>query len=209
MTELSAIAFDWGGVFTEGTFDSCAVQNLAQAFEVKVDEVAQTYFPLMEAFEAGAFDLEAFHRKFLEHAGLTLPYRTFRETFLGSVRERAAMFEVLNSIPKAYTVAMLSNNVPVLCDRVRDDPRYSRIEHFVFSNEIGVRKPDPEAFKRLTEALGAPPEATVFVDDNSGNIESCRKLGYQGILLEGFENFSAHWAELLPSLALPVAKNDG
>jgi FMN phosphatase YigB (HAD superfamily) len=60
---------------------------------------------------------------------------------------------------------MLSNNVPVLCDRVRDDPRTARIERFVFSNEIGVRKPDPAAFMALAEALQLAPHEIVFVDD--------------------------------------------
>lgn len=201
MTEIKAIAFDWGGIFTEGTFDSSAVRNLARAFGVKEDEIAKTYFPLMEVFEAGAFDMATFHRRFLEHSGLTLPYETFRATFLGSVRERAAMFEVLSSIPAGYTVGMLSNNVPILCDTVRDDPRYRRIEHFVFSNEIRVRKPDPAAFAALSGALGVPPEATVFVDDNVGNIETCRTLGYQGILLDSFASFAAQWNAVLPELA--------
>jgi putative hydrolase of the HAD superfamily len=202
MTEIKAIAFDWGGIFTEGTFDGGAVRNLARASGVKEDEIAKSYFPLMEAFEVGAFSMAAFHQRFLERSGLTLPFETFRATFLGSVRERAAMFEVLASIPEHYTVGMLSNNVPVLCDAVRGDPRYSRIEHFVFSNEIAVRKPDPRAFAALSAALGVPPEATVFVDDNVGNIEACRKLGYRGILLEHFRGFRQAWDACLPELAL-------
>ena len=101
---------------------------------------------------------QSFTGSFVEETSLDLSEDTFRKTFLGSVRERAAMFDVLNAIPQSYTVGMLSNNVPVLCDTVRDDPRMSRFESFVFSNEIGVRKPDAEAFAKLSEALKRPPE---------------------------------------------------
>lgn len=198
---ISAIAFDWGGVFTEGTFDSSAVRNLARAFGVGEEEVGATYFPVMEHFEAGAFDFPTFHQLFLERSGLSLSYPLFRETFLGSVTERPVMFELLSVIPERYTVGMLSNNVPVLCDQVRDDPRYRRVEHFVFSNEIGVRKPDPVAFAALSSALGTPPEVTVFVDDNEANIAACRELGYQGILLDSVASFSDQWRLLLPELA--------
>lgn len=197
---ISAIAFDWGGVFTEGTFDGSAVRNLAGAFGVSEDEIGKTYFPLMERFEAGAFDFPRFHEHFLERSGLSLPLATFKETFLDSVKERAAMFGLLASIPRRYTVGMLSNNVAVLCDRVRDDPRLARIEHFVFSNELGVRKPDPAAFAALTEALGVPPGATVFIDDNEANIAACRDLGYRGILLDSVASFAEEWRLLLPEL---------
>ena len=114
----------------------------------------------------GAFDFSEFHRQFVEGTSLDLSEDTFRKTFLCSVRERAPMFDVLNAIPQSYTVGMLSNNVPILCDTVRDDPRMSRFESFVFSNEIGARKPDAEAFAKLTEALERPPEETIFIDDN-------------------------------------------
>ena len=200
---ITAIAFAWGGIFTEGTFDSSAVSNLAKLTGVSEERIAETYYPLMEHFEVGAFDFPEFHRRFTEGTSLALGEGTFRETFLGSVRERAAMFDVLNAIPQDYTVGMLSNNVPVLCDTVRDDPRMSRFEHFVFSNEIGVRKPDAEAFAKLTEALEHPPEQTVFIDDNEDNIAACNNLGYQGILLDSFGNFVARFRELLPDISLP------
>lgn len=198
---IRAIAFDWGGVFTEGTFDSSAVRNLAALAHTTPEALGATYFPLMEDFEAGAFDFDGFAAKFLARSGLDLDPGAVRKTFLSSVRERTAMFAVLGSIPAAYTVGMLSNNVPVLCDRVRDDTRMARVEHFVFSNEIGVRKPDPAAFEALTEALGVPPEATSFIDDNEANIAAANDLGFDGILLDTFPGFVDRWRARFPELA--------
>ena len=200
---ITAIAFDWGGIFTQGTFDSSAVTNLAKVTGTSEASIAETYYPLMEHFEVGAFDFPEFHRRFVEGTSLALGENTFRKIFLGSVRERSLMFDVLNAIPQDYTVGMLSNNVPVLCDTVRADPRMSRSQHFVFSNEIGVRKPDAEAFAKLTEVLEHQPEQTVFIDDNEDNIAACNDLGYQGILLDTFENFVARFQELLPDISLP------
>ena len=202
-TNITAIAFDWGGIFTKGTFDSSAVTNLAKVTGASEERIAETYYPLMEHFEVGAFDFPEFHRRFAEGTSLVLNENTFRKTFLGSVRERSMMFDVLSAIPQDYTVGMLSNNVPVLCDTVRDDPRMNRFKHFVFSNEIGVRKPDAAAFAKLSEALGHPPEQTVFIDDNEANIAACNELDYQGILLDSFENFVARFQERLPNISLP------
>ena len=198
---IRAIAFDWGGIFTEGTFDSSAVRNLAALTNTSVEEIGATYFPLMEEFEVGAFDIDGFIERFREASGVDVDASVLRKTFLGSVRERTAMFAVLGSIPPEYTVGMLSNNVPVLCDRVRDDKRMARIEHFVFSNEIGVRKPNPDAFAALTAVLGVPPTHTVFIDDSQANISAANDLGFDGVLLDTFEGFVERWRARFPDLA--------
>ncbi len=200
---ITAIAFDWGGIFTENTFDSSAIGNLAHATGQSDAQISGVYLPLMAHFEAGAFDLDAFIHRFLRESGADLGGSEVREIFLGSVVERRAMFELLARIPGKYTVGMLSNNVEVLCDSVRDDPRMSRIDHFVFSNEIKVRKPDPKAFEALTVALAKPPEETVFVDDNEDNIAACNALGYRGILLDTYDGFAEAWRTLLPDIPLP------
>jgi putative hydrolase of the HAD superfamily len=200
MPTIDAIAFDWGGVFTEGTFDSSAVRNLAALFGVSEAEVGAHYYPLMSELERGAFDLHAFYQQFCERSGLHAPEAHFRESFLGAVRERPGMFELVQRIPERYRVGMLSNNVPVLCDLVRNDPRLKRIEHFVFSNEIGVRKPDARAFGKLNEALGVSPEVTVFVDDNPDNIAAARALGYHALLLDHVAAFKEAWQALLPDV---------
>jgi len=202
---VRAVAFDWGGVFTEGTFDGRAVQALASLFGRDEDDVAAAYYPLMEHFEVGAFDLPGFHQRLLRDLHAEADLASFRKAFLGAARERPAMFELLAGLPQRYAVAMLSNNVPELCDRVRADPRMARVERFVFSNEIGARKPDARAFAALGEALALPPEATIFVDDNAGNIEACRALGYRGILLDTPAGFAERWRAHVPELTSLVA----
>lgn len=197
---IRAIAFDWGGVFTEGTFDQSAIIALARRTGRDPAAIERPYLDLMADFETGAFDMTGFHRRFLDATGVDLDERSFAETFLGAVRERTAMFAVLGAIPADYAVGMLSNNVPVLCDRVRDDPRMQRIERFVFSNEIGVRKPDPAAFTALTDALDVPPESTVFIDDAERNVVAARDLGFAAIHLVDVGTFLADWRAFLPDV---------
>jgi putative hydrolase of the HAD superfamily len=110
------------------------------------------------------------------------------------------MYAVLGSIPPEYTVGVLSNNVPDLCDLVRDDVRMQRVETWVFSNEIGVRKPDPRAFAALSEALDVPPHETVFIDDAERNVQAARSLGFHVIHLADMQGFLAGWAALLPDV---------
>lgn len=205
---FDAIAFDWGGIFTVGTFDGTAATNLSRATGLERSAIEPIYLRLMADFEIGAFRMPGFHQRFCEATGTDLPLEEFRRVFLGSVRERAAMFELLAGIPDGYRVGMLSNNSPELCDLVRDDPRNARFEVFVFSNEIGVRKPSPEAFGALSEALGVPPRRTVFIDDNADNIAACEALGFTGLLLDEPRAFAQRWRAALPELPLPAGFED-
>lgn len=204
---IRAVAFDWGGIFTEGTFDSDAVANLAALLEVAEERLEGVYYPLMAHFEAGEFGLEEFVARFRQESGLTFDEGEFRDTFLASGRDRPRMYEVLNAIPRSYRVAVLSNNVPVLCDRVRSDPRMERVETFLFSNELGVRKPAEAAYRRLREAVDLPAGEVLFIDDSEANIAACRELGFTGIHFRDFEQFGSELSRLVPELA-PTG-NDG
>ena len=113
------------------------------------------------------------------------------------------MYSLIGSLPAGLRVGVLSNNVPELCDVVRYDPRLARVDAFVFSNEIGVRKPQREAFDALSEALGTPADLTVFVDDNLDNIAACSALGFTGLLIDTPAGFAERWRMTLPQILLP------
>ncbi len=200
---LRAIAFDWGGVFTEGTFDSRAHARMAELHGLDAADVLPIYLDLMEGFEVGEFDMPEFHARFQAAVGRASTLDAFREAFLGAVRERRAMYDLLASLPDDVPLALLSNNSPELCDVVRDDPRMRKLMTFVFSNEIGVRKPDERAFAALSSALDLPPNEIVFVDDNRDNIEACERLGFVGLLCDTVAGFAARWRSLFPDLPLP------
>lgn len=200
---IRAVAFDWGGVFTVGTFDHRAARALAVLHDLPPATVEPRYLALMAEFEVGAFDLPEFHRRFQQAVGRSSDLEAFRRAFLTAARERPTMYRLLASLPPDLVVGVLSNNVPELCDTVRSDPRMARVDAFVFSNEIGVRKPDPRAFAGLTAAIGVPPAQTVFVDDNATNVAAADALGYHGLLIDDVVRFAQRWRALLPSLPLP------
>ncbi len=53
----------------------------------------------------------------------------------------------------------------------------------VVSCEIGLRKPDPEIYAHVTEALDVAPTTTVLLDDFAGNVNGAHAVGWQGILV--------------------------
>lgn len=184
-----AIAFDWGGVFTVGTFDGRSTGRLAEKYGLSVDVVRQHYFALIHHLEIGEWTLPAFWTVFSERIGLVgVSYADFEMLYIGSILENAPMYAFLPSIPQDFTVGLLSNNYPVVSDHLDADPRWARFDAKVFSNRIGVKKPDSRAFEALTLALGVAPSGTVFVDDVQENLDAASRLGFSTILYDAHDH---------------------
>lgn len=64
-------------------------------------------------------------------------------------------------------------------------PRYAELlSHFrdiFLSSSIGLRKPDPEAFDHVVQAIGVPAGRIVFFDDLAENIAGARACGIQAV----------------------------
>ena len=51
----------------------------------------------------------------------------------------------------------------------------------LISGDVGVNKPDRRIFDHLAEQFEIEPEAAVFIDDSSANIDAARGLGFRVI----------------------------
>ena len=63
---------------------------------------------------------------------------------------------------------------------VRPDPAYAfldRFRHIFVSGELGLAKPDAAIFRHVLEAIGAPPERCLFIDDAERNVAAAAALG--------------------------------
>lgn len=52
------------------------------------------------------------------------------------------------------------------------------------SSEIGMRKPEPEAFRWVAEDMGTPPSEVLFLDDHTDNVEGARAASMSAIHIE-------------------------
>jgi putative hydrolase of the HAD superfamily len=47
----------------------------------------------------------------------------------------------------------------------------------VVSDQVGLRKPDPQIYIRTAAGIGVPPDECVFVDDTAANLPGAVELG--------------------------------
>lgn len=80
-------------------------------------------------------------------------------------------------------VGVLSNDAYTIQSRGFFDsrPAFRELDAFVDASDIGVSKPDPDAYVAAAAALGLAAERIVFLDDAEENVEGARAVGMLGI----------------------------
>jgi putative hydrolase of the HAD superfamily len=82
--------------------------------------------------------------------------------------------------------AMLSNGVPEIMERVRNERALDRyFDAVVVSYEVGCTKPDPAIYEICLNRLQASASSALFVDDRVINLETAAQLGMQTLHYRG------------------------
>jgi putative hydrolase of the HAD superfamily len=111
--------------------------------------------------------------------GSTAPVKPagLRRRIFAGVRPDAAMLDAVGKLHAGGTKTAVVSNTwgpPVAYGARRMRAIFDAI---VRSDEVGVRKPDPEIFLLTADRLGVAPQECVFVDDLLQNVEGARAVG--------------------------------
>lgn len=94
--------------------------------------------------------------------------------------------EFLQKIAPNYRLFLLSNTDPIHIEKFEQETGesfysdfYQCFEKVYFSHEIGVRKPDAEAFNYVLSKHDIQPKRTLVVDDKKFNTDAAQELGFQ------------------------------
>lgn len=64
-----------------------------------------------------------------------------------------------------------------LCLKQMGKPLSHYFKKLFYSQELGLRKPAPEAFEKVLDQAGIKAEETLFIDDNADNIQGAASVG--------------------------------
>ncbi|MBA1148257.1 HAD-IA family hydrolase [Ectothiorhodospiraceae bacterium WFHF3C12] len=187
---LSAVFWDFGGVFTTSPFEAFrrfeAENGLPRDF-LRGINATDPDTNAWARFERSELTLEEFDRAFEAEsaaAGYPVPGSKVIELLAGDVRPE--MVAALRRIREAYRVACITNNVRAGEGRgmQRSAEMATEIEAImdlfemvIESSKIGVRKPDPRIYEHACEAMAVAPQEVVYLDDLGVNLKPARALG--------------------------------
>lgn len=176
-----ALLFDVMGTLVHDPF----YEDVPQALGMTLEElIAQKHPTAWVDYEKGILDEAGLRARFFLD-GRDYPHEAMKaamveaydwlegtEALLGELSDRGHELHLLSNYPEWYRL-------------IEDKLRLSRYADWSFvSCDMGVRKPDAEAYLRPVRQLACEPDELLFVDDRARNCDGAREVGLDAILFE-------------------------
>lgn len=184
MSDISLILFDLNGVLYRYDRDA-RIAHLSAVSGSAPEAIRAAVWDLgfEDLGDAGALDAAGYLRGFgacIGHDLTEADWVAAQQAAVTPIRETMAL---LPGICPAVTLAVLTNNNMLVARHFADlYPEVAALvgDRALVSAEFGVRKPDPEVYRRCLARLGVAPRATLFVDDSAANVTGARTAGLLG-----------------------------
>jgi putative hydrolase of the HAD superfamily len=191
-----ALVLDFGGVISRTLFETHDLSERALGLDPGTltwrGPFAPEGDPVWRRMQAGEItERDYWAHRMAETGELVGETWTQFAQFVGRVRgdDPEAMIrpEAREAIARAKAagckLAILSNELDLFYgEGFRDKlPFLKDFDVIVDATHTGVLKPDARAYGFVTQALGLPPEACVFVDDQPRNVRGAEDAGMHGV----------------------------
>lgn len=181
-----AVVFDWGNVI--GFNDrSVVVHFMCDSFHFSEAEFESANLEKRTAMKAGKSDID-FWLELAQKRGIQLPKdwaQKYSATLKESVGADPTMYVLIGQLKEGgIRVGILSNIDDRYTKLIRDFGFYEPFEPCLLSCEMGLEKPDPQAYELLIKTMNLPASEIVFIDDKVENVETAQKMGIDAFVFE-------------------------
>jgi len=184
---LEAVIWDFGGVLTSSPFEAFARYEADRGLPADIirrTNAANHHENAWARFERAEVDLDTFDRLFAaESAALGAEVRGRDVLPLLSGELRPEMVEALRLVKSTCKTGCITNNLPAnAIGSAAGRSLYvaevmALFDHVIESARIGLRKPDPQIYRMMVDALGVDPANCVYLDDLGVNLKPARDMG--------------------------------
>lgn len=183
--KVDALLFDLGGVIMsidwERAFSRWAADSGQDA---EVLRGRYRFDAPYERHERGEIDAREYYASLRRSLGIDLTDDQFAAgwgaIFTGEISETV---ELLRSV-KGRVPMYAFSNTNVAHQRIwskQFETALGLFERIFVSCELGARKPEREAFEKISRSIGVPRERILFFDDTLENVDGARDAGLQAI----------------------------
>jgi glucose-1-phosphatase len=188
LARIRALLFDLGGVVFQIDFGrAIGIWAERASSDPAYLRTRFAFDSAYEAHERGELDASSYSGALRLSLGVTLSDADLRagwnNIYLDPVPGMAA---ILRTACSRYPLYAFTNSNPThqRVWSVRFASELAVFQTVFVSSEVGLRKPDPEAFTAVANRVGFDPSAFLFLDDSVENIEGARMEGMSAVLVE-------------------------
>jgi len=184
---IEAVIWDFGGVLTSSPFEAFARFEAERGLPADIIRRTNAANHLENAwakFERAEVDIEAFDQLFAAESlalGAEVRGRDVLPLLVGDLRPE--MVEALRRIKSQFKTGCITNNLPAnAIGSAGGRTLYiaevmALFDHIIESAKIGLRKPDPQIYRMMVDALAVDPKRCVYLDDLGVNLKPARDMG--------------------------------
>jgi len=185
MKNIKAIIFDLGGVILninyQNTIDSFKKLGEKNTGDFYSKKIQSHIFNLLETGEITAKQFLNDLQELSDNATIAEVRSAWNSMLLDFPEKR---LDLLRSLKSKYKIFLLSNTNTIHINAISNSlgkPQWKSFcnlfDKMYLSHEIGVRKPNIEAFQFILKQQKLNPNEVLFIDDSPQHIKSAKKIG--------------------------------
>lgn len=192
------LLFDLGGVVFPVEFEH-ALTHWASHAGVPVDSLRPHFRsdPWYERHERGEIDAGEYFDALRGRLGIAISDEEFAAGWNAIFEpEFSGARELFASLGARMPIYAFSNSNVVHKEfwERRYEQTLNEFRAVFVSCDLGLRKPEPEAFEHVIGAIGVSPERILFLDDTPENVHGARDVGMRAEHVSGFHDVRRHVA---------------
>jgi putative hydrolase of the HAD superfamily len=184
---FEAVIWDFGGVLTSSPFEAFARFEAERGLPADIIRRTNAANHLENAwakFERAEVDIETFDRLFAAESlalGAEVRGRDVLPLIAGDLRPE--MVGALRRIKSKFKTGCITNNLPAnAIGSAGGRTLYiaevmALFDHIIESAKIGLRKPAPQIYRMMVDALAVDPKRCIYLDDLGINLKPAREMG--------------------------------
>jgi putative hydrolase of the HAD superfamily len=183
---VTSVLFDFGGVILSSPLEAFDAYERRQGLPEGVIRRINRTDPDTNAWaklERGEVDADGFATLFREEAtaqGVDIDPYAVLALLVGE--PRPVMVEALHRLRAAgLPIGMITNNIAPMPREGEIGELLTLFDIVLESSVEGIRKPEPEIYRRGLERLGVPAESCAYLDDLGVNLKPARAMGLKTI----------------------------
>lgn len=199
MSKFEAVIFDAGGVLHES--NSVVTDDLVQELGLEQETLKSIWAKQIPLLGSGKIDETEFWRQVSNEHGIRqvgVAENLLGRAFTEALKSHAPVLELIKELgSNGVKLAVLSNTIEPHAKALRDAGLYDGFDYLFLSHEVGMRKPGAAIYQHVLAELGVNPEAAIFVDDDTENVEAAEALGIKGVVFTDTDKATAELRSLV------------
>lgn len=205
MKNIKHIIFDLGNVIlnieyqkTIDEFNKIGIQDASVFYS---QSIQKEIFNLLETGKISELDFLIEVNKFCPKASHKQILTAWNALILDLPKKRLSL---INKLKSSFSIYLLSNTNAIHINEIikkigvkKYNTFYSLFKKVYYSHEIGLRKPNPEAFNIILKENNLNVSEVLFIDDSIQHIESAKKIGIKTYHLTKDESIETIFPDII------------